>query len=511
MPMKRRDFLKASLATGVAAVTGSLKAQPQDPKPFELEEITITDLKKAIEDGRETAKSVAAKYLARIKEVDSDGPTLRAVIELNPDALAIAERLDREPNRGPLHGVPVLIKDNIETGDKMMTTAGSIALLGNIATQDAPLVARLRKAGAVILGKTNLSEWANFRSTHSSSGWSSRGGQTKNPYALDRNPCGSSSGSGVAVSANLCAVAVGTETDGSIVCPSSNNGLVGIKPTLGLIPGAGIIPLAHSQDTAGPMCRTVTDATILLEVLTGKNYQKALALNGLKGARIGIARKFFGFSSRVDAIMHESILALKGLGAIIVDPADLPSHGKYDDTEFEVLLYEFKADINAYLVGKKLEAKTLADLIRINDRLKDKAMPYFGQEIFHMAQAKGPLTDKKYMAALKRNHQLSRKQGIDAVITQHKLDAIIAPTGGPAWTTDLVNGDHFSGGSSTPAAVAGYPAITLPAGHVRGLPVGITFFGAANSEAKLIKLAYAFEQETKVRKSPRFLATADLP
>jgi amidase len=452
------------------------------------------------------------------------------VIEVNPDALWIAQKRDQErkPDRllGPLHGIPVLIKDNIDTADKMATSAGSLALAGNHAAKDAFLVSRLRAAGAVIIGKTNLSEWANFRSTKSSSGWSGRGGQTRNPYALDRNPCGSSSGSGVAASANLCAVAVGTETDGSIVCPSTTNGLVGIKPTLGLVSRSGIIPISHSQDTAGPMARTVRDAAILLGVLAAadprdsatkasnghQDYTRFLDPKGLKGARIGVARRFFGFSEKVDRVMHEAILAIKRAGAVIVDPADLLSHGKYDDSEFEVLLYEFKADLNKYLKGmsKDVPYRTLKDLIDFNRKNRDKEMPFFGQEIFLLAQAKGPLSEKKYKEALAKNHQLSRKEGIDAVMKEHRLDAIIAPTGGPAWTTDLLNGDHFTGGSSTPAAVAGYPAITVPAGLVRGLPVGITFFGRAWSEPTLVKLAYAFEQETKVRRAPRFLATAEL-
>ncbi|MFN8220697.1 MAG: amidase [Fimbriimonadales bacterium] len=529
--MERREFLKSGLLGGAAAVLG-VKASANKGReipPFEFEEATVADLQSAMKEGRETARSITQKYLERIEAIDRSGPKVNSVIEVNPDALAIAESLDKERAagklRGPLHGIPVLIKDNIETGDRMMTTAGSLALLGNVAEHDAFIAAKLRKAGAVILGKTNLSEWANFRSTRSTSGWSGRGGQTRNPYALDRNPCGSSSGSGAAAAANLCAVAVGTETDGSIVCPSTNNGLVGIKPTLGLVSRTGIIPLSHSQDTAGPMCRTVTDAAILLGVLAGKDpsdratkdfkglpdYTAFLRKEGLKGARFGVARKFFGFNPKVDAIMHDAILALKHLGATIVDPADLPSHGKYDDTELEVLLYDFKADINAYLKARKLEAKSLADLIKINERLKDKEMAYFGQELFLQAQAKGPLSEKKYKDALAKNHRLSRDEGIDAVIKKHRLDAIMAPTGGPAWTTDLLNGDHFTGGSSTPAAVAGYPAITVPAGMVRGLPVGITFFGGAWTEPTLIKLAFAFEQETKVRRAPKFLPTAELP
>ena len=406
----------------------------------------------------------------------------------------------------------------------MMTTAGSLALLGNIAAHDAHIVSMMRKAGAIILGKTNLSEWANFRSTHSTSGWSGRGGQTKNPYALDRNPCGSSSGSGVATSANLCAVAIGSETDGSIVCPSSNNGLVGIKPTLGLLSRTGIIPLSHSQDTAGPMARSVRDAAILLGVLAGADpadsatkgfkgqtdYTKFLDPHGLKGARIGIARKYFGVNDRVDALMHDAILTMKKLGAIIIDPTDLPNHEKYGDTEQEVLLYDFKHDINQYLAARKLEAKSLADLIKINEKLKDSELQHFGQELFIQAQAKGPLTEKKYIDALARNRRMAGTEGIDATMDKYKLDAIFAPTGGPAWTTDALNGDHFTIGSSSPAAVAGYPAITLPAGYIRGLPVGLTLFSRAWSEPTLIKLAYAFETETKIRRAPKFLPTAEL-
>lgn len=522
--MKRRDFLKAGLLGGAATVLGTnATAGTNQPapsgqvEPFEFDETTIAELRRAMKEGRETAHSIAEKYLARIEEIDKNGPMLNSIIAVNPEALEHAARLDKMEPIGPLHGIPVLIKDNIGMAGKLPTTCGSLALAENF-TGDAHIVSSLKKAGAVIIGKTNLSEWANFRSTHSSSGWSGVGGQCKNPYALDRNPCGSSSGSGAACAANLCAVAVGTETDGSIVCPSTTNGLVGIKPTLGLLSGHGIVPLSHSQDTAGPMCRTVTDAAKLLEVLSGvlpkagpgRSFTDYLKKDGLKGARIGIARKFFGFNDKVDYVMHEAILALKEAGAIIVDPADLPSHGKYDDTEFEVLLYDFKADLNKYLAARKLECKSLADLIKFNEKNKAKEMPFFGQEIFHMAQAKGPLSEKKYKDALAKNHRMSRKEGIDAVMDKHKLDAIIAPTGGPAWTTDLINGDHFSGGSSTPSAVSGYPAITVPAGMVRGLPVGITFFGKAWSEGTLIKLAYAFEQETKVRKAPKFLMRAEL-
>ena len=534
--MKRRDFLKAGLAGGLAVAAGCIARKPSETEqgsasqdPFDLDEATVADLQDAMKDGSETSASITLKYLNRIEDMDRKGPTLRSVIETNPDAMQIAEALDVERQlgkaRGPMHGIPVLIKDNIETADGMMTTAGSLAMLGNIAKQDSFLAAQLRKAGAVILGKTNLSEWANFRSTRSSSGWSARGGQCKNPYALDRNPCGSSAGSGAAVSANLCAVAIGTETDGSVVCPATTCGIVGIKPTLGMVSRFGIIPIAHSQDTAGPMARTVRDAAILLSVMAGRDpadptdqykaqadYTASLDKGGMKGARIGVGRQFFGFNDHVDKVMEEAVAAMKGLGAEIIDPADMATHGKYDDTEWEVLLYEFKADLNKYMAGTgpEIEAKSLADLIEFNERMKDVEMPYFGQEIFHMAQEKGPLTDKSYIDALATNHRLSREEGIDATMDEHKLDAIIAPTGSPAWPIDLLNGDHFTGGSSTPAAVSGYPNITVPAGFVAGLPVGVSFIGRAWSEPTLLKLAYAFEQETQVRNPPKFLPTADL-
>jgi amidase len=427
-----------------------------------------------------------------------------------------------------LHGIPVLIKDNIDTHDRMMTTAGSLALQGSVPPQDATVAKKLRDAGAVIIGKTNLSEWANFRSSHSSSGWSGRGGQTKNPYVLDRNPCGSSSGTGAAIAANLATIGVGTETDGSVVCPSNANSLVGIKPTLGLISRAGIIPIAHSQDTAGPMCRTVRDAAILLGVLSGvdsrddatnasvgkssADYTRFLDAKGLKGARIGVQRKSFGFNDAVDKVMNGCIDTIKRLGATVIDPADIPTQGKFDDTELEVLLYEFKADLNKYLasLGPSAPVKSLKEIIDFNEKNRDRELPYFGQDIMVKAQAKGPLTEKKYRDALRKNHLLSRTQGIDAVMIKNKLDAIIAPTGGPPWPTDLANGDHFTGGYSTASAVAGYPHITVPAGYVFGMPVGISFFGRAWSEPTLIKFAYAFEQATKARRSPKFLPTAQL-
>lgn len=510
-------------------------APSPDVKSFELDEMTIADLRASLTKGRLTARSLAEKYLERVEEIDRRGPRLNSVIEVNPDALKIAEALDREAKegrtRGPLHGIPILIKDNIDTADRMQTTAGSLALVGAKPSRDAFIVERLRAAGAVIIGKTNLSEWANFRSTHSTSGWSGRGGQTRNPYALDRNPCGSSSGSGAAVAANLCAAAVGTETDGSIVCPSSANGIVGIKPTLGLVSRSGIIPIAHSQDTAGPMARTVADAALLLEALAGfdprdpaakqhgslvpfsahqLDFSRSLDASALRGARVGVARKFFGFNDKVDRLMNEAVEVLKRSGATVIDPADIPSQGKFDASEFEVLLYEFKADLNKHLAALPPGAhpRTLKELIDFNEKNREREMPFFGQEIFVRAEAKGPLTERAYLAALRKNHLLSRAQGIDAVMLRHRLDALVAPTGGPAWTTDLVNGDHFSGASSTPAAVAGYPNVQVPAGFVHGLPVGISFFGRAFTDAKLIRLAYAFEQATKHRQPPKFSANA---
>jgi amidase len=407
----------------------------------------------------------------------------------------------------------VLIKDNIATADRMMTTAGSLALMGVTAPRDSIVAERLRAAGAVILAKTNLSEWANFRGNQSSSGWSGRGGQTKNPYALDRNPCGSSSGTGAAIAANLAAVGVGTETDGSIVCPSSACSLVGVKPTLGLIGGAGIIPIAHNQDTAGPMCRTVTDAAILLGVLAGKDYSASLDANGLKGARIGVARKkCFGYSPETDALVEAAIDVLRRQGAVIVDPADIPHLGEYDDSEFTVLLYEFKTDLNAYLAewAPRAPIKTLADLIAFNEANKTRELQYFGQEILTQAQEKGPLTDKPYVDALAKDRRLSRTEGLDAAFAEHTLDAIVAPTGSPAWPTDLVNGDHFLGASSTPAAVAGYPSVSVPVGYSFGLPVGMSLIGRASSEPTLLKLAYAYEQAANPRKPPRFLPTVDV-
>jgi len=511
-------------------ILGAALASAQ-PSRFPLEEATVEQLQKWMQSGRYTSQSLARLYLERIRLLDKQGPKINSVIELNPDALKIAADIDRERRagkvRGPLHGVPVLIKDNIDTGDRMMTTAGSLALVGPPAAKDAFLVQRLREAGAVILGKTNLSEWANFRSTNSTSGWSGRGGQTKNPYALDRNPCGSSSGTGSAVAANLVAVGIGTETDGSIVCPANANSLVGLKPTLGLVSRSGIVPIAHSQDTAGPMTRTVADAAVLLGAIAGadpadsattapgvhveSDYSKFLKADGLKGARIGVARKkVTGYSAPTDRLFEKAIEDLRRLGAEIVDPADIGSIGEYDEGEREVLLYEFKADLNRYLATRiGVPIRTLKDAIDFNEKNKDREMPYFGQERFLAAEAKGPLTDEAYKKALERNRKLSR-EGIDDTLKKQRLDAIVMPTGGPPWTTDLVNGDHFLGDSSTPTAVAGYPVITVPMGYVYGLPVGISFAGTAWSEGTLLRLAYAYEQGTKHRRPPAMRPVADL-
>ena len=497
-----------------------------------MKEYNILELQKLMEVGNITATQLTKNYLLRIQKIDKNGPNINSIIELNPDALKIAEILDEERKikkvRGPLHGVPVLIKDNISTIDKMMTTAGSLALEGYRSTQDAFIIRKLRKAGAIILGKTNLSEWANFRSTHSTSGWSSRGGQTLNPYVLNRNPCGSSSGSAAAVAANLCIGAIGTETDGSIICPSNSNSIVGIKPSIGLVSRRGIIPISHNQDTAGPMARTVEDVAIMLTVLVSADpedlfsimnsneipadYTKFLDVNGLQDARIGVARNFFGRNGHVDKIMENAISIMKSKGSIIIDPTDITSVDNLSEPEYLVLLYDFRHDLNEFLSEFVPDGfpQTLEDLIEFNDQNKEKVMPYFGQEIFMMADEKGSISSEEYKTALKKCHRLAREEGIDKVMKENQLDAIIAPSGGPAWYSDYINGDHSTGGSSSPAAVAGYPNITVPAGYVFGLPVGISFFSKRFQEPTLLKLAYSFEQASRVRQPPKFLTTIKL-
>jgi amidase len=536
----RRAFLGYAALVGVAAVSGGRALRFSGPgKSFdrglgsvELDEATIAGLQADMQAGRLTARQLIENYLDRIQRLDGQGPQLHSIIETNPDALSVADELDRERkargSRGPLHGIPVLLKDNIDTADRMTTTAGSLALEGSIPQSDSGVAARLRTAGAVLLAKANMSEWANIRSNHSSSGWSARGGQCRNPYVLDRNPCGSSSGSAVAVSANLCAVAVGTETDGSIVCPASNNGVVGLKPTVGLVSRAGIIPISHTQDTAGPLCRSVADAAALLSAMAGpdprdvatgpsaghvpRDYTKFLDPAGLRGARIGVARaKFFGYHDATDRAAESALDLLRREGAVLIDPANIPHAGEYDDAELEVLLYELKSDLNAYLValGSSAPAHTLGDVIQFNERHREREMPYFGQELFLQAQEKGPLTSPAYIKARNKCRGLSRSLGIDAVMKKHRLDALVAPTGNPAWPTDLVNGDHFTGSSSTPAAVAGYPSISVPMGFVYGLPVNLSFFGRPWSEPTLIRIGFAFEQATKHRRPPRFLPTIE--
>ncbi len=530
--MKRRTFCKTSALggtaltiTGITSCSSRQKEQSYNaghPSEFDLNEITIALLQKKMASGELTATAICRKYLDRIVAVDH---LLKSVIEINPDAMEIAGELDEERKtgkvRGPLHGIPVLIKDNIDTGDKMQTTAGSLALQGNIAPADAPIVAKLREAGAVLLGKTNLSEWANFRSEMSSSGWSGRGGQVRNPWCLNRSPCGSSSGSGAAVSANLCTMAIGTETNGSIICPSGVNGVVGIKPTLGLWSRRGIIPIAHSQDTAGPMCRTVTDAAILLGALAGfddadaethvkrgiiyNDYTQFLDPGGMKGARIGIAGEMPGFNPQVDQLFKQALEVIKKQGGEIIPDLKFNKSRETSAFSYQVLLFEFKAGLKDYLSNHtSARVKSLEEIIAYNESNADKEMPWFGQDIFKLAQEKSELTSENYLKALKSSKLFSQKEGIDALMEQHHLDAIIAPTNGPAWTIDWVNGDHFSGSSSSPAAISGYPNITVPMGYVQGLPVGISFFGKAWSEPVLLRLAYVFERATKQRKVPEF-------
>lgn len=532
--VSRRTFLKSGVVTAAAAAAattpGLAAGQPTHARPHrDLEELTIAEMQAAMAAGNLTSRELVGGYLNRIGVLDRGRTDLRSIIETNPDALAIAGALDRERRagrvRGPLHGVPVVIKENIDTDDAMLTTAGSFALADSTPGQDATVAAHLRAAGAVIIGKANLSQWANFRSFQSSSGWSSRGGQCRNPYVLDRNPCGSSSGSAAAVAANLAAASLGTETDGSIVCPATANAVVGIKPTVGLTSRAGVVPISRSQDTIGPIGRTVADAAVVLGALTGvdprdpftadsagnshTDYTQFLDANGLAGARIGVARERFFFSPETTAIMEEAITALAALGAIVVDPVSFPSFPEFSTAspEFDVLLYEFKTDMALYLATRNGGPKTLADLIAFNDANADVEMTYFGQEIFELSETFGDLTDPDYLEALADSHRISRDEGIDAVMDSNDLDAIVAPTGSPAWPTDLVNGDHFLGGTSSYAAMAGYPLVTVPMGFSFGLPVGLTFMGRRWAEPTLIKLASGFEAGTSVRRPPEFLAT----
>ena len=517
--------------SGPATAAGTPRRAPGVPAVDDLFELTIAAARERMETGTLTSRALTQRYLTRIDAMDKRGPAVNAMIELNVDALAIADAMDAERKagtvRGPLHGIPVLIKDNIDTADKMRTSAGSLALASSTPARDAFIVERLRAAGAVLLGKTNLSEWANFRSTRSSSGWSGRGGQTRNPYVLDRNPCGSSSGTGAALASDFATVGVGTETDGSILCPASLNGLVGMKPTVGLWGRSGIIPISASQDTAGPMTRTVADAAALLTALVGldprddatgrrpanadSDYTNGLDAAGLQGARIGVARNLAGFNPDVDRALNAAVAALRAAGATIVDPADLAGAGKFDDAEFEVLLYEFKDGLNRYFaaLGDSAPVKTLAELIAWNEKEAVREMPWFGQEILVLAEKKGPLTEPAYLAARAKCVRMARTEGIDATIAKHSLDAIVFPSNAPAWLTDHLNGDHFVGGNTSFAAVAGYPAVTVPMGLVHELPVGLTFTGRAWSEAVLLKYAYAFEQLTKARRAPKYFATLE--
>jgi len=538
----RRQFLgtAAGLAAGAALGPAPAAGGEGAPAPgvavaasqeFELAGLGVAELAAGMAEGRWTAERLVELYSGRIEALDRAPGGTNAVAELNPDAAAIAAELDRERRegrvRGPLHGIPVLLKDNLDTGDRMRTAAGSLALADAPAPADAFAAARLREAGAVILGKTNLSEWANFRSTRSTSGWSGRGGQVRNPYALDRNPCGSSSGSGVAPSADLCAAAVGTETDGSVTCPASMNGIVGLKPTVGLVSRSGIVPISHTQDTAGPMGRTVEDVAILLGGMVGidprdpasaasagrgsADYRSALSPDALRGARLGVARNFFGWHPEIDARMEEILAALRGLGAELVDPAEIPHAKDYDDAEYEVLLYEFKHDLNAYLATRPDadRPRTLAALIEFNRKHAEREMPWFGQEIFELAEAKGPLTEPAYLDALEKCRRLSRAEGIDQVLAEHRLDALVCPSMGPAYLTDWINGDHYGGSATSPPAVSGYPHLTVPAGFVHGLPWGLSWIGPAWSEAKLLGYGHAFERATRARRAPRFLPSVD--
>lgn len=541
--LDRRRFIGTSIVGGVGAAVTTTGCAPSDAPqssgggsastdvaPFELDEVTVAQLQSSMESGERTARSITELYLGRIAELNTTGPELRAIIETNPDALAIADELDAERAagnvRGPLHGIPVALKDNIDTSDGMTTTAGSLALEGSIPPVDSFIAQKLREAGAIILAKANMSEWAYFRGERATSGWSARGGQCRNPYALNRNPCGSSSGSGVAASANMAALTIGTETGGSIMCPSSSNGVVGIKPTVGLWSRSGVIPISHSQDTAGPMCRTVADAAVLLGPLTGDDprdeatsgsagnsqtdYTQFLDPAGLRGARIGVARSFTGFDPRILDLFDEAVEAMRAAGAVIVDPANLNASAWRDPLSLVLLEYEFKHDLNAYLatLGPNAPVKTLAEVIEFNERNADREMPYFGQERMISSEARGPLTDPEYLNAKATIQRANREDGIDRLMGEHQLDAIVAPTRDLPWPTDHIKGDRLDGGSSAgPAAIAGYPDISVPMGFVSGLPVGVSFFGRAWSEPTLIRIAYAYEQATQHRRAPTFAAT----
>jgi amidase len=537
----RRDFIRVTaMAASGAALAASLPGQAfaadegEIASGVRLEEATIAQLQGTMRSGELTSARLVDRYLDRIRRLDQSGPHVNAVIEVNRDARDIAEQMDRERKqgkvRGPLHGIPVLIKANIDTADKMQTTAGSLALVGQAPAQDATIATRLRKAGAVIMGKTNLSEWANFRSTHSSSGWSAVGQQTRNPYVLDRNPCGSSSGSGASVSANFTTFGLGTETDGSIVCPAGINGVVGIKPTVGLTSRAGVVPISHNQDTVGPHARTVADAAAVLGALVGvdprdpatagsagkffTDYTQFLDKNALRGARIGVARtNGFGLDPKTDAVIEEAIRAIKDAGAIVIDPANIPTQANLGGSdETTVLNFDFKQDLKAYLATRTgVPIRTLADAIAFNQAHASTELKFFGQEVFIAAEATTDFNDPVYQQALASSHLNSRDNGLNAVFKQFALDALIAPTNDPTSVVDLIDGDHFLTGSSSPSAQAGYPIINVTAGNSFGLPVGISFCGLAFSEPRLIALAFSFEQATKARRVPQFIPTLKLP
>jgi amidase len=536
--MDRRNFLKNSSLAGLSVTAlSAIGCNSQDTKTkeshttvdsdnFELNEITVDELQKRMQTGQTTSRAITQKYLDRINAIDKNGPKLNSIIELNPDALSIADALDKERKngkvRGPLHGIPVLIKDNIDTADKMQTTAGALALEGNIAKNDAFVAKKLRQAGAVILGKTNLSEWANFRSSRSVSGWSSRGGQTKNAYVLDRSPCGSSSGSGVAVSANLCTVAVGTETDGSIACPASINGVVGIKPTVGLVSRAGIIPISKTQDTAGPFGRTVRDAVLLLNALVGADpndpvtsesvgkaktdYSQFLDANALKGKRIGVEKTFLKHHEAIDTLLREALQQLKNAGATIVEVEFVDQYNKLGSAEFEVLKYEFKDGVDNYLSTANAKVKSLQDVINYNKQNEAKAMPYFKQETLDSSQKLGGLESKEYVTAVTKSTSI--RKFLDDLMQKNSLNALCGPATGASWCIDFVNGDYSTGyGAYGPAAMAGYPSITVPMGMVNELPIGLSFISTAYDEPNLIAIGYAYEQLSRKRIKPGFKPT----